>query len=184
MFAAEYYHHRQHKKWTNYEMYGDYVVTLAYWMIHVHDVANKVTSTSFNHRLGSGGGYGYAYQGLIVAYEIAQSRNDPKVLSILETVIDRGLYDLTTWQVGGPLQTENDYLIVYPTKDPVAMGGILSFSGGSSSSSKKKKKEKEETTTARISILENTYRYYATTNTCRCYGIANYIQINNNKIMK
>ena len=39
--------------------------------------------------------------------------------------IDTGLYKLTSWQVGGPLQHRNKYLLAHRTRDPLAVGGIM-----------------------------------------------------------
>ena len=110
MFATEYYH----AKWTNYEMFGDYTVSLAYWIITVHDILHKSRNT------------GYAYEGIISAYQIAKERKHDQALKVIEDTIDRGLYALTTWQVGGPLAFENDFLVDNPTTEQVAIGGILS----------------------------------------------------------
>ncbi len=39
------------------------------------------------------------------------------------TVIDEGLYKLTTWQVGGPIP--NSFLQNHTTSDKLAVGGIM-----------------------------------------------------------
>jgi hypothetical protein len=39
--------------------------------------------------------------------------------------IDIGLHKLTTWQVGGPLADENDFLVEHPTDEAIAIGGVM-----------------------------------------------------------
>jgi hypothetical protein len=52
-------------------------------------------------------------------------RDMKAALNDLAYTIDTGLYKLTGWQVGGPLQHRNRYLSQHPTRDPLAVGGIM-----------------------------------------------------------
>ena len=56
---------------------------------------------------------------------MAKARNLKATLNDLAYTIDTGLYKLTGWQVGGPLQHGNSFLLKYPTNDPLAVGGIM-----------------------------------------------------------
>lgn len=99
--------------WKNSEVFGNYVLSLAWWMIHTHQTLDRTRNTA------------YAYEGIIHAYRIAKKRGDKKAMHELSYVIDAGLYKLTTWQVGGPLLTNSNYLMSRPTSDPLAVGGIM-----------------------------------------------------------
>jgi len=99
--------------WKNSDALGDYVLSLAWWMIHVHRTLERTRNTA------------YAYEGLIHAYELAKTRGHQAARAELEYVIDRGLHSLTTWQVGGPLSFKNKFLMTNRTDDPLALGGIM-----------------------------------------------------------
>jgi len=107
-------------RWKDWETMGDYVLTLSWWMIHVHDTLSKGLNTA------------YVYEGLTHAYTIAKSRNEERIIDDLEYTMDRGLYKLTSWQVGGPLRHENRYLRMMQEQadDPLAIGGIMNHKGG------------------------------------------------------
>lgn len=109
MFLTEYYQSR----WANFELAGDFVVALGHWILEVHHVLQRNRNT------------GYAFEGIISAYDIAKTRNLADVLPYFERAIDRGLYKLTTWQVGGPLAKENEFLQNHPTDEGIAIGGIM-----------------------------------------------------------
>jgi UDP-N-acetylmuramoyl-tripeptide--D-alanyl-D-alanine ligase len=100
--------------WENAETFGDCVLSLAWWMIHTHATLTRQRNTA------------YAYEGLIHAYQIAQSRGDAVALKDLSYTIDEGLWELTSWQVAGPLAADNQFLTANPTSDLLAVGGILS----------------------------------------------------------
>ncbi len=99
--------------WKNADTFGDYVLSLAWWMIYTHHTLKRTRNTS------------YAYEGIIYAYRLAQKRNHKAALYDLAYTIDRGLFKLTSWQVGGPLQSFNKFLTTHPTQDPLAVGGIM-----------------------------------------------------------
>ena len=76
--------------WKNAETFGDYVLAIAWWMIHTHRTLERTRNTA------------YAYEGIIHAYLLAKTLNHQAVLNDLANTIDIGLYKLTKWQVGGP----------------------------------------------------------------------------------
>ena len=99
--------------WKHADAFGDYVLSLAWWMIHVHKTLERTRNTA------------YAYEGLIHAYRLAKTRGNAAAAQELAWVVDQGLYKLTCWQVGGPLQFLNGFLSTNPTDDPLAVGGVL-----------------------------------------------------------
>jgi hypothetical protein len=101
--------------WKDAEMFGDIALMLSHWMIHVHNTLRRTRNTA------------YAYEGIVSAYDIAQKRGDKNAIEDLGYVIDRGLYKLTSWQVGGPLADKNKYLVSNPTDDAEAIGGIMNM---------------------------------------------------------
>lgn len=103
----------QDAAWKNADILGDYVLTLAWWMIHVHHTLRRPRNTA------------YAYEGMIHAYELAQTRRNAPAAAELRSVIDEGLAKLISWQVGGPLQDDNPFLLAHPTNDPLAVGGVM-----------------------------------------------------------
>jgi UDP-N-acetylmuramoyl-tripeptide--D-alanyl-D-alanine ligase len=109
MFFTEYYH----AKWKDYEVYGDYVIVLAHWIIHTHEILWKNRNT------------GYAYEGIISAYQIAKERGHREAINDFEYTIDEGLYELGRWQVGGPLANKNNFLVEHPTDEAIAVGGVM-----------------------------------------------------------
>lgn len=109
MFLTEYYY----SGWNNAQFFGDFVIALSHWIIYTHDVLNRRKNT------------GYAFEGIISAYEIAKEKNDEVVIHNLESAIDKGLYKLCSWQVGGPLARENEFLVHHPTSEKIAIGGIM-----------------------------------------------------------
>jgi hypothetical protein len=109
MFYTEYYQ----AGWSNAELYGDFVLVLGHWILYTHKVLRRPKNT------------GYAFEGIISAYEIAKSRNHEAAMKQFERDIDNGLYKLTTWQVGGPLSKENKFLVDNPTSELIAIGGIM-----------------------------------------------------------
>ena len=103
----------QEAGWAHADAFGDSLLSLAWWMIHVHDTLNRSRNTA------------YAYEGIIHAYHLARARNQHEATGDLAYTIDTGLHKLTTWQVGGPLQASNAFLLANPTTDPLAVGGIM-----------------------------------------------------------
>jgi UDP-N-acetylmuramoyl-tripeptide--D-alanyl-D-alanine ligase len=97
--------------WPNVEAYPRRVIDLAYWMIDVHRTLERGRNT------------GYAYEGLAHAWELARLANDRAAMEKIESVIQRGLARLLSWQVGNPSQ--NAYLRFHSTQDPRAVGGVM-----------------------------------------------------------
>ena len=99
--------------WKDSEYYSDYVVNMSWWMIFTHRTLQRTRNTA------------YAYEGIIYAYEIAESENIESAGNTLAFTIDRGLAKLTSWQVGGPLQSRNRFLSSFKKFPKVAVGGIM-----------------------------------------------------------
>lgn len=78
MAFTEYYF----AEWENYEYFGDLVLVLAHWIVHTHDILDRQLNT------------GYAFEGIISAFRIAQERGHNDALTDLEYTIDEGLYKL------------------------------------------------------------------------------------------
>jgi UDP-N-acetylmuramoyl-tripeptide--D-alanyl-D-alanine ligase len=102
--------------WDNAPMFADTVLALAWWQVYTHRILHKTRNTA------------YAFEGLIHAYRLAQTVGDRRAAAELARVIDRGLYQLTSWQVGGPLERESSFLRKHRGDDPLARGGILNES--------------------------------------------------------
>lgn len=97
----------------NAETFGDYVLGMGWWMLHTHKTLTRSRNTA------------YAYEGILSAYKVAVTRKNEAAISDLFYTIDKGLYKLTSWQVGGPLMNKNPFLMDHPTTDPLAVGGIM-----------------------------------------------------------
>jgi len=97
--------------WEETENYSDILIDLADWMIDVHHTLKRTRNT------------GYAYEGIIHAYKIALDAGDEDHIEKFTSVIDEGLYKLTSWQVEGPIP--NAYLHNHSTNDTLAIGGIM-----------------------------------------------------------
>jgi len=102
--------------WKEAPVMGDSLISLAWWMIHKHDILQRERNTA------------YAFEGIIHAFLLAKSRNHNEALNDLEFIIDRGLYKLTSWQVDGPLNSVNPFLVKMYTYDRLAAGGIMNHS--------------------------------------------------------
>jgi UDP-N-acetylmuramoyl-tripeptide--D-alanyl-D-alanine ligase len=87
--------------------YGDWLVSLADWMLDVHHVLEKGRNTA------------YAYEGIVSAYAWAKATGDSARAAKYECAIHHGLSVLMSWQVGHPRATE-----LGPSDDPKAIGGI------------------------------------------------------------
>ena len=97
--------------WEETENYSDILIDLANWMIDVHHTLKRTRNT------------GYAYEGIIHAYKIALEKGDEYHTEKFASVIDEGLFKLTSWQVEGPIP--NAYLQNHSTTDKLAIGGIM-----------------------------------------------------------
>jgi len=96
--------------WPDTERFGDYVLQLADWQIDVHQTLTRQRNT------------GYAYEGLIPAFDWAHRRGDSARVAKYGCVIDLGLERLISWQVGGPLSTA--YTRAVSATDRQAVGGV------------------------------------------------------------
>lgn len=101
-------------KWKGVKKYGKRVLDLARWMIFTHKTLKKGKNT------------GYAYEGLIHAWVIAKDTKDKELMNEIQRTIDKGLFKLTTWQVGSPV--ENKFLQKHKTDNPLAVGGVMNGS--------------------------------------------------------
>jgi UDP-N-acetylmuramoyl-tripeptide--D-alanyl-D-alanine ligase len=90
--------------------FGDYVLAESDWEIDVHQTLTRQRNT------------GYAYEGLIPAYDWARRRGDTARTAKYGCVIDLGLERLISWQVGGPLSTS--YTSAVDPNDAEAVGGV------------------------------------------------------------
>lgn len=102
--------------WRDSPVFADCVISLAYWMIHTHRTLARTRNTA------------YAYEGIIPAWRLAVAQGDRAAAEDLAYTIDTGLAKLISWQVGGPLQAANPYLLAHPTNDPLAIGGVMNHS--------------------------------------------------------
>jgi hypothetical protein len=96
--------------WPDTDRYGDWVLRLADWMIDVHRTLWRGRNT------------GYAYEGIIHAYEVARRRGDQTRMAKYACVIDTGLERLVSWQLGGPIPSP--HLGGEGRDDPRALGGV------------------------------------------------------------
>jgi UDP-N-acetylmuramoyl-tripeptide--D-alanyl-D-alanine ligase len=99
------------------ETYGHYVVDLADWMIDVHRTLERTRNT------------GYAYEGIIHAYEWARRSGRVDKAEKFLCVIYQGLEKLTSWQVGSPIA--NDFISKHwaeAAPDKNALGGVQNHS--------------------------------------------------------
>jgi UDP-N-acetylmuramoyl-tripeptide--D-alanyl-D-alanine ligase len=97
----------------NAPTYADAVLALAWWQLYTHKTLMKTRNSA------------YAFEGLVHAYRLAKSQGDARAAADLARTIDKGLYRLTSWQVGGPLAERNSFLRGHPTSDPLAIGGVM-----------------------------------------------------------
>ncbi len=103
----------QNAGWKNSKTFGDYLLCIGWWMIHVHKTLGRVRNT------------GYAVEGLTHVYRLAKSRGETAAADDLRNTIDQILFKLTSWQVEGPLKSENEFLADSKITDPLAIGGIM-----------------------------------------------------------
>lgn len=96
--------------WTD-DDYAKWTIDMAYWMVDTHRVLDRSRNTA------------YAYEGLISAYALAKQTDNKLAEVRLKKVINDGLYELTSWQVGNSIQ--NEYLQENETDDPLAVGGVM-----------------------------------------------------------
>ncbi|HSG30404.1 MAG TPA: hypothetical protein VLB82_02555, partial [Thermodesulfobacteriota bacterium] len=99
--------------WENSDLFRDYILSLSWWSIHINKIDEKKRNTS------------YAFEGLIFGYLVAKNNGNNAAASEILYIIDKVLYKLTTWQVGGPLEHENKFLIRTKPHKKSGIGGIL-----------------------------------------------------------
>lgn len=87
--------------------YAEWTIEMAYWMIDVHETLERSKNT------------GYAYEGLIVAHELARLTGDEEAEKKIAYTIDLGLSKLLSWQVTPAL-----------TADPLGIGGAPNEADG------------------------------------------------------
>ncbi len=92
--------------------YAKRTIDLAYWMIDVHYTLIRKKNTA------------YAHEGMISAWQLAYLTKNFKAMNKIGKAIDKGLYRLTSWQIGGPVD-RNYFLSSNKTDDKVAIGGIM-----------------------------------------------------------
>ena len=111
MVAQEYFTAR----WKRFEVMGDYCLAMAHWIIVTHRILLRKANT------------GYAYEGILSAYQVAQALGRTEIVESLAMVIEKGLYKLSTWQVGGPLSRHNRFLQNHGSSELIALGGIMNY---------------------------------------------------------
>lgn len=95
--------------WPDTERFGKILLELADWQIDVHKTLTRQRNT------------GYAYEGIIPAYDWARKKRDPRA-DKLACIIDLGLGRLLSWQVGGPLASSFTRRV--SESDRLAVGGV------------------------------------------------------------
>lgn len=97
--------------WSQIKNYSSVIIGLADWMIDIHETLERTKNT------------GYAYEGIIYAYDIAKTTDDSVHIEKFEEVIDTGLSKLISWQIGSSLA--NNFIKDHSTTDPLALGGVM-----------------------------------------------------------
>ncbi len=95
----------------NPKIHAQRAIGMAHWMIEVHHVTGRARNT------------GYAQEGIISAYHLAQEIGDTAAAGQLRDVIETELARLTSWQVGGPCPCP--YLQQFTHYDTSCTGGVL-----------------------------------------------------------
>lgn len=96
--------------WPEGAPYAARVIELGRWMVDTHRVLTRTRNTA------------YAFEGLATAWELARLTGDHAAQEKFAAVIDRGLYRLTTWQVGSP--AANGFLRMAPA-NARGRGGVM-----------------------------------------------------------
>jgi hypothetical protein len=99
--------------WKEASIANDYLRLMGWWSVHVRQVLKDPNNTAAD------------FEGLILCWQAAKEANDLPATQALACTIDQGLRELTSWQVGGPLERLNPFLRNHPTSDPLAVGGVL-----------------------------------------------------------
>lgn len=98
--------------WPDTDTYAQRAIDLAGWMLDVHRPAGRPRNT------------GYAYEGLLYAWEMARLTKQAPALDKLRPAIDAGLGQLLSWQVGHPRQIAYIKDTAKPG-DRQSIGGVL-----------------------------------------------------------
>lgn len=93
-------------EWSRDE-YAEWTLAMADWMLDTHHVLERTKNT------------GYAYEGLIHAWELARLTKDKDAMKKLSAAIEQGLSTLMQWQIN-----PEDSL------DPFALGGVRNEADG------------------------------------------------------
>ena len=101
--------------WDEEQTYAKAAVDMGYWIVNRHKILRRTRNTA------------YAMEGLLFAYKCADILQDPQAKLCFVLTVDRGLYKLSSWQIGSEL--ENNYLSQHKFRNPVMIGGILSGPG-------------------------------------------------------
>ena len=118
--------------WKDAELYRDTILYLAHWMIRTHRTLSRTRNT------------GYAYEGLLHAYQLAKAQGNEIAASEIARTADKALTKLMSWQVEGPLASKNPFLEDHSTDDPLAIGGFMNH------------KNREPHTRLRIDVTQHT----------------------------
>jgi UDP-N-acetylmuramoyl-tripeptide--D-alanyl-D-alanine ligase len=103
--------------WEGSEPYAARVLELADWMIGVHRTLQRPRNT------------GYAYEGIIHAFELARRLGDAGRRDRYACVIATGMSKLTSWQVGSSIA--NEYVAASPPDDTRSRGGVQNSASSS-----------------------------------------------------
>ena len=100
---------------SNAEAAAQAAMTLAWWQLYGNEVEHRPGNT------------GYAVEGLVAAWDIATQAGAKEDAETLRQVILRLLGKLITYQIGGPLEDRNPFIVYCrPYLPERAQGGILS----------------------------------------------------------
>jgi len=104
--------------WPEAQPFAERAVAMALWMIDSHRVLERRLNTA------------YAFEGLCTAWELARLTGRRAAQQKIGRAIEQGLYKLTTWQVGSPI--ESSFLRASgAAADPQALGGVVNSRRGS-----------------------------------------------------
>jgi hypothetical protein len=102
-------------KWPGSKQYAERTIKMALWRIGKLPKNPKYNMAT-------------AYEGLVPAWQLAKLTEEKACQKRIGRQIDRGLYDLVAWQVGGPRQIA--YLKKNKPKNDKYVGGVLSHRDG------------------------------------------------------
>ena len=100
-----------HQLEPNERRWSQRVLAMADWILDVHQVLSRKRNT------------GYAFEGLISAFHLAELQGKAGTQERLRRAIEEGLSRLCTWQLGSSLQCQA--LQMLTPHNPQAVGGVL-----------------------------------------------------------